>query len=263
MIDTTILTYDPPYHFKQIVVVGLGGTGSQVARCIARLLYHRQQKSQHIPPVLLVDPDIVEPHNVGRQMFSVADIGQPKAAVLAKRFNLVLGLSIAWCNEPVDSQKHLSCGSLVCGCVDNHLARAEIARTQHIVWLDTGNGYDFGQVILGDSGDRDEVLNGLHQAQPGGCRHLPHAGLLLPALLLPEPETSPTPPLSCAELALRDEQHLFVNDVVGNIAAQYLYRLLNREPVTTFVTFLSLTPAPAVRSIHVTQKNLEAYLGEA
>lgn len=260
MTDTTIFTYDPPYHFKQIVVVGLGGTGSQVARCIARLLYHRQQKRQHIPQVLFIDPDIVEPHNVGRQMFSEAEIGQPKAAILARRFNLALGLSIVWCNDSVDSQKHLSRGSLVCGCVDNHHARAEIARAQHIVWLDTGNGYDFGQVILGDSGDRDEVLNGLRQAEQGRCRHLPHAGLLFPDLLQPEPETTSSPPLSCAELALRDEQQIFVNDFVGNIAAQYLYRLLNREPVTTFETFLNLTPAPVVRSINITRVDLEAYL---
>jgi PRTRC genetic system ThiF family protein len=262
MTNTTVFTYDPPYYFKQIVVVGLGGTGSQVARCIARLLYHRQQKRQQVPQVLFVDPDVVEPQNVGRQMFTVADIGQPKAAVLARRFNMALGLSIAWCNEPVNSQKHLPSGSLVCGCVDNHQARAEIARAQHIVWLDAGNGYDFGQIILGDSGDRDEVLEGLSEAQPGRCRHLPHAGLLFPALLRPEPEASPSPPLSCAELMLRDEQHLFVNDFVGNIAAQYLYRLLNRESITTFATFLNLTPAPVVRNACIMRSELEAYLGE-
>ena len=61
---------------------------------------------------------------------------------------------------------------------------------------------------------------------------------------------------------MHDEQHMFVNDFVGNIAAQYLYRLLNREPVTTFATFLNLTPAPVVKSISVTRTDLEAYLGE-
>ena len=82
--------YDPPYHFDQVVIVGLGGSGSQLARCLARLLYHRQQKRQHLPKVLFVDPDVVESHNVGRQMFTVAEIGQSKASVLARRFNLAL-----------------------------------------------------------------------------------------------------------------------------------------------------------------------------
>lgn len=262
MTDTTVFTYDPPYQFNQVVVVGLGGTGSQVARCIARLLYHRQEKRQHIPQVLFVDPDVVEPHNVGRQMFLASEIGQPKAAVLARRFNMALGLSIAWCDQPVDSQKHLPHGSLVCGCVDNHSARAEIARAQNIVWLDTGNGYDFGQVILGDSGDRFQVLDGLQHAQQGRCRHLPHAGLLFPELLQPEPEAPPSPPLSCGELVLRDEQHLYVNDFVGSISAQYIYRLLSREPITTFATFLNLTPAPVVRSVCITRSELEVYLSE-
>lgn len=255
-------TFDPPYRFDQIVVVGLGGTGSQVARCVARLLYHRQQKNQHIPQVLFVDPDIVEPHNVGRQMFTVADVGQSKAATLAVRFNYALGLSIAWCSEGIDSQKHLPRGSLVCGCVDNHLARAEIARAKEILWLDAGNGFDSGQVSLGNSGDREQVLEGLRHAHQGHCRYLPHAGLLFPALLEPDPEEPPAGDLSCAELVMRDEQQVFVNDFIASLVAQYVYRLLNREAVTTFVSFFSLNPAPAVRSVSITEPDLTAYLGE-
>lgn len=41
MIGSTIFTDNPPYPFKQIVVVELGITDLQVARCIARLMYHR------------------------------------------------------------------------------------------------------------------------------------------------------------------------------------------------------------------------------
>jgi PRTRC genetic system ThiF family protein len=252
--------YDPPYHFSQIIVVGLGGTGSQLARCLARLLYHRQQQRQHIPEVLFVDPDVIELHNVGRQMFTPAEVGQPKAAVLARRFNLALGLQIAACCEPVDSQKHLPRGSLVCGCVDNHRARAELARGSGFVWLDTGNGYDFGQVVVGNCGDAEQVRRGLKQAQNGRCAYLPHAGLVFPALLQPEPEVPTAPPLSCAELVIRDEQQMFVNDFVATTAAQYLYCLLNREPLTTFATFLNLTPAPSVKSLRITLAELEAYL---
>jgi len=180
---------------------------------------------------------------------------------LARRFNLALGLQIgAWC-EPVDHKKHLSPGNLVCGCVDNHAARAEIARGNGFVWLDTGNGYDYGQVIVGDCDDRERIWQGLRQSRNGHCSHLPHAGLLFPALLQPEPEPVPHAERSCAELVERDEQQLFVNDLVATCAAQYLYRLLNREPLTTFASFLSLSPAPTVRSLSITAAELKAYLG--
>jgi len=189
-------------------------------------------------------------------------VGESKAAALARRFNYALGLSIAWCSEPVDSQEHLPRGSLVCGCVDNHLARAEIARAQEVAWLDAGNDYDSGQVVLGNSGDRDQVLEGLGHAQQGHCRYLPHAGLLFPPLLQPEGEETPDAALSCAERVMHDEQQVFVNDFTAAILTQYVYRLLNREAVTTFASFFSLAPAPAVRSARITRPELEAYLGQ-
>ena len=255
------LVYDPPYRFQHLVVVGLGGTGSQVARCIARMLYHLGQKRQHLPEILFVDPDIVEPRNIGRQMFTQASIGHYKAQVLATRFNCAFGLKIAWCCENLNSDKHIPPGSLVVGCVDNHHARAEIARKQGFVWLDTGNDYDYGQVILGDSSDREQIRQGLQQTPPGRCSHLPHAGVLFPSLLQPEPATPETIPTeSCAELVIRDEQHLFVNDFIGNIAAHYVYQLLSREPITTFATFLNLTPAPSVKSLPICLDELTPYL---
>jgi hypothetical protein len=77
-------------------------------------------------------------------MFVPADVGNLKSKTLATRFNLALGLDIAWSAEPVDADKHIKPGALVCGCVDNHQARAEIARAREVVWLDAGNDYDSG-----------------------------------------------------------------------------------------------------------------------
>jgi len=256
------LVYDPFMRFDHITIVGLGGTGSHVARNVARLLYHRKMKGQSVPNVLFVDPDHVESKNIGRQMFSAGSIGQPKSQVLAQTFNLALGLQIHWTGEAVDHQKHIPQGSLVVGCVDNHLARAEIARAEKAVWLDCGNGYDFGQVIIGNSFDREQVLDGIRDARQGRCHHLPHAGLLFPELLHPEPEDSQPPEtdVSCAELVERDEQHVYVNDFMGNIAGHYIYRLLNREPITTFMTQLNLKGFPQVDNSLITQAELERYL---
>ena len=40
----------------------------------------------------MIDGDHVEPHNVGRQKFAVAEIGRNKAQTLAGRVNAALGL---------------------------------------------------------------------------------------------------------------------------------------------------------------------------
>ena len=75
-------TFDPHGQIQRIAIVGCGGTGSQVARSVARMLYDMQQSRQQTPRLLLIDPDTVEMKNVGRQLFTPADVGQFKAQVL-------------------------------------------------------------------------------------------------------------------------------------------------------------------------------------
>jgi PRTRC genetic system ThiF family protein len=253
-------TFDPHLYLQQIVVVGLGGTGSQLAKQLASLLYHRREKRQTVPELVFIDPDIIEPHNIGRQAFIPAEIGEPKAAVLARRYNFAFGLEIQAICKPLNAAKHLNRNALVCGCVDNHHARKELASAQQITWIDAGNGFNFGQVVIGNRGDWTTVMDGLDRAQDGKCRFLPHAGLLFPELFQPEkPEKTDEAPLSCAELVIRDEQHLYVNAVMGQMVAQYVYQLLNREPITSFVSFATLSPNFAIRSIPITRENLATY----
>ncbi|MHB8625534.1 MAG: ThiF family adenylyltransferase, partial [Aggregatilineales bacterium] len=116
-----------PFDFHQqiteVVVVGLGGSGSQVARSVCRILYDLRRRGHYTPRLKFIDPECVEAKNVGRQMFTDADVGKPKAAVLAARFNLAMGFAITAYVEPFDANTHLaSYGTLVVGCVDNHVA---------------------------------------------------------------------------------------------------------------------------------------------
>src|SRR4051812_48697796 len=115
--------FDPHLNIRSLVLVGLGGTGSQWARSICRIIYDLKRRNRHVPDLTFVDPDRVESNNVGRQMFTVADVGQYKAEVLAKRFSYSLGLEIEWFNECFDPKKHSSWDSVICGAVDNHQAR--------------------------------------------------------------------------------------------------------------------------------------------
>lgn len=255
-------TFDPWLRAQEIVLVGLGGTGCQWARSIARIVYSLKQSNRSVPQVKFIDPDKVEAHNVGRQLFTPADVGHYKAEVLARRFSFALGLEIRWYAEPVDAQRHfVSHGSIVCGAVDNHFARRELARVEGI-WLDAGNHANGGQVIIGNSADRNRVLAELNGDEPT-VRHLPNAALLFPELLEQEPAAAvdTATNASCAELAEAGTQSLLVNDFQATIAAQYLYQLLYRQPIQSFITYVDLERL-TMRSLPISPEHLLPYLLE-
>ncbi len=117
-----------------------------------------------------------------------------------------------------------------------------MAQADGALWLDCGIFTASGQVVLGNTRDGERVLRGF-EGQPERIAHLPNAALLFPQLLEPEPVSDPEserhdPELSCAELVAQGEQGLFVNHLVASVAAQYLWRLLYRQPVQSFVSFI-------------------------
>src|SRR5690606_20138862 len=103
---TALNSFDPNTHIQAVTIVGLGGTGAQVARSVARMVYDMKVARLHTPQIVLVDPDKVEQKNVGRQLYPEADVGQPKAHVLMRRFNMALGLDISAIDQPVNAEKH-------------------------------------------------------------------------------------------------------------------------------------------------------------
>jgi PRTRC genetic system ThiF family protein len=252
--------FDPNLHIQTVTVVGLGGTGAQVARSVARIVYDMRAARLHTPKIVLIDPDPVEHKNVGRQLYTAADIGQKKAHVLMRRFNAALGLDIASIDQAVDADRHFErSGSLIVGCVDNHLARRELARVKGAVWIDAGNHVDAGQVVIGNTGDRETALRNL-DGHKGKTAYLPHAGLLFPALLEPEPPApQPVQAVSCAELVEAGSQHLLINDWVAAVTAQYVYKLLHREPVRSFLTYVS-ADALSVRSLPICREEITSHL---
>lgn len=252
--------FDPDMHINYIVIVGLGGTGSQIARSVARIIYDMRQARMHTPQLALFDPDLIEAKNVGRQLYVEADIGQPKARVLMRRFNMALGLDIAAYEGPFDIQettyRH---NTLVIGAVDNHEARRSLAKLRGCIWIDAGNHFNNGQVVIGNSGHYDTVLKGI-KGEKGKYRNLPTAPLLFPNLLEPEPpKPEPEPDVSCAELVAKRDQDLFINDWMAMVTSQYAYKLLHRQPIHSFMTFVG-SEDMVVRSVPISQENISAYL---
>lgn len=254
--------FEPTTYPRRIVLVGAGGTGAQWARSIARTLYDMRRRGLHTPGFTIVDPDTVEAHNVGRQLFTPADLGLNKAQVLARRYAYGLGLEVSYIPEPFEAERHVERGdcTLICGAVDNHLARQEMARVRlnepdGCIWIDAGNHETSGQVVIGNTACPGSVKI----REDGSTIYLPVASLLFPALLEPPDGPDATANLSCAELVEAGAQHLLVNDLVASVAAAYTWKLLMRQPITSFLTYVDVDGL-TVRSVQITQAALDSYL---
>ena len=219
-----------------IVLVGCGGTGGFLAESICRLLIGRSSR------LLLVDPDRVELHNVARQAFDRREVGRFKAEVLAERLARRFEREVGYSVLPYDRQLHAGVFGdeesglcLLVGCVDNAAARRAIATTldapswsgtqsQRTWWLDTGNGRDSGQVLLGST-TRPDALRRSFMPASGTCRALPAPSLQRPDLLSAAPEPRAQP--DCAEAVADGLQGPTINQTVASIAASYVEKLLD------------------------------------
>ena len=282
------IVFDPQINVSNtdLVIVGLGGTGSALARHVARMVYDMRERGLHLPrSIKFIDPDVVEPKNCGRQMFTVANVGQYKAEVLARNFNYALGLDIEFYNEPFSPKMVDYHSAILLGAVDNYRARQELAQTR-ATWIDCGNHHNSGQVVIGNTSRLGDWRAQSKRAMKMGtlsanefARHgtaatlhnereqwssLPNASLIFPALLQPDPDERPANviPMSCADLIATGQQHLLINDLVASVAAQYLYKLLHRQDITTFITYID-GDSLSMRSIPITRDDIEAYVGAA
>lgn len=253
--------FDPNTYIKTVTIVGCGGTGAQVARIVGRIVYDMQRSRKHAPQIVLIDPDTVEEKNVGRQLFSPSLLGKNKAECVGRMLNLALGLDVRWIPDHVDAARHFDRygGNLVISCVDNHEARKEINRVNGC-GVYAGNHTDSGQVCIGNVDDPD-LMRKFINGRDGKYPYLPKEGLLFPELLQAElPRPMPETTASCAELVSEGSQHLLVNDMMATVVGQYVYRLLHRQPIYSFLTYISIGEMPASRSLPICREELEVFL---
>lgn len=224
-----------------IHLVGVGGNGAQMAACLARLdIAMRALGHPHGLHVSAFDADLVSEANVGRQLYSAADVGRHKAIVTIHRLNLFYGLD--WAAVPrryEDAQQaHLfhRGADILISCVDSRAARRQLhrfafdAHAGYHYWLDLGNTEATAQVILGQpSGRRDSGT------QPP---RLPCVTELFPELLDPDVPDDDRP--SCSVRMSLAAQGLFVNDVAVRFAAQLLYELFSKGRITAHGVIVNL-----------------------
>lgn len=221
-----------PQRFN-ITVVGCGGTGGFVAEGLCRLLIGRDI------PLLIIDHDRVEGHNLLRQNFYDNELGKFKSQALAERLSRQFKRRIAYGVYPFrhdlvadncgTGMRRLVMHGIIIGCVDNAAARREISRALRLGtwWLDAGNGFSSGQVLLGNANTIDE-LGRPFIASSVQVQRLPSPTWQLPALLSP-PTVSRRDTRDCAEAVAREEQGPVINQAMATLVLEFIYRLLNQK----------------------------------
>jgi PRTRC genetic system ThiF family protein len=230
----------PAYEELDLILIGCGGTGGWLAVNLPRIAYVQKQVGKKVS-VTFIDPDRVEATNIPRQNFIPSDLGLPKASVLAARYGLQWGIEISAittsfrADMAISRWKHLT---ICIGAVDNPEARAEIAKVlangKTTFWLDCGNHYDSGQVLLG-SRDTVESMKGAFHV-PTFCTGLPSPALQHPDLLVKQESIQKV--LSCEESAIANAQSMSINYRIADEALDMLLRLLSGT-LTRFATYVN------------------------
>lgn len=248
-------------------IVGCGGTGSHMADAVAQIWIATNGMKRTATPLkqlYLVDPDIVEFKNVGRQRFCPADIGKHKAMVLAERYALAFGLRASAIPSKFNADM-LEYGSqhILIGCVDNAKARTSLndalnhfGNQASVWWLNCGNWARSGEILVGSTNSLERVQKAFPARRGGICVDLPSPAWMEPAILQPLPEETNGGNLSCAEIALRNVQSATINRCVVAHAADMLLQLLLGQ-LRYFALYFSLDPG-AANARYVTRENIAA-----
>jgi len=213
-----------PTHQITVALIGAGGTGSQVLTCLARMNVTLQALGHPGLFVTLIDDDVVSEANLGRQLFSKADIDRNKADVLIERVNRFFNTNwVAHC-------KHITLTdrlkfNIIISCTDNNRSRLSIRKLfyqkshgQHrdymgkYYWLDFGNGNTYGQIVLSD---RKKTLKDVFTLFPKAQFD----------------KSNDTPSCSIAEAIKK--QDLFVNSTLAQLGCNFLWKLF-REGKTEY-----------------------------
>lgn len=225
----------------RVLLIGAGGNGCPMVFGLARMNYALRALGHSGLDITVMDPDTVDSGNVGRQLYSDADLGRNKAVVAVSRANLFFGMN--WTALPMAFEKdHVSQlrdseFSLVITAVDTVPARRLVQKAvsgKAIYFLDMGNGKRIGQCVLG---------TGTYMKQPakmGSCiGHLPTVFDLYPKLEEDEKKEYQGPACGTIGDAL-EKQDLFINTAVTTFALQLLWEGFRTGTLTTHGVYVNL-----------------------
>jgi PRTRC genetic system ThiF family protein len=205
-------------HKITVNLIGCGGTGSHMLSSLAMINSSLVALNRQPLFVRVWDDDIVSEANIGRQLFSPADIGKHKAEVLTTRINRHYGTAWQSINSRfTNSHSDNSYANITIACVDTVKSRIDIHKELKSVienkyLLDIGNGSNSGQILL-------STLISIKQPKDG-------VGYLRSfSEEFPEAEDDDNLP-SCSAAEALAKQDLFINKLISTYAANMLWELL-------------------------------------
>ena len=216
-----------PQHKITVNVVGAGGTGSRMLSSLARLNQALIAFGHPGIHVRCFDDDIVTVANVGRQLFSAADIGIKKTIVLISRINRYFGYD--WEAHPVKFKGDEK-ANITITCIDTAAGRLSIAtllkkkqtaaepHQKKYYWLDLGNGKKTGQVILGTL----SLIPQPKKSEFECLANLPTVDKKFPQLKkIKEADQGP----SCSLADALNKQDLFINSTITQFGVNLIWKL--------------------------------------
>lgn len=255
-----------PAHPVTINVIGCGGTGSQVLNSLARM--HSALKALGHPGLFVkaIDPDKVSTANMGRQLFSPADVDAYKCVVLIGRINRFFGTD--WEAIPLlyNSKSGILPANITISCVDTGAARKSIKEElmkyqdkkkrsnppvgnygyyyqrapsvepyqDPYYWMDFGNMMDRGQVVIGTVSKIDQPKNSEFD-----CKEvLPTVDKLHPDIFKDNKKDDQGPSCSLAEAL--NKQDLFINTNLANMGLGILWKMFREMHIKYHGLYLNL-----------------------
>lgn len=233
-----------PYHPVTVFVVGAGGTGSQVVTNLTRMNMALQALGHPGLHVTVFDPDTVTEANIGRQLFSEAELGQNKAMAIVTRINRFFGTT--WvaegCHYPLREANNKGkpmLANIIITCTDNIRSRLDLWRflkqyreistsddKTPIYWMDFGNAQTTGQVIIGN------VRNKIRQPTSGEYMPIPKMNVITEEVNYSTIKDKGSGP-SCSLAEALDKQDLYINSMLAQVGCDILWRMF-KEGRTSF-----------------------------
>jgi PRTRC genetic system ThiF family protein len=231
VIPDRLLTIQP----LRVALVGVGGTGSEMASNLVHLHYALRAHGYGGLDVTLFDPDVVSESNIVRQRYHPGDIGAPKAEILASRINASCGFAWRAVVARFEGDRARTGWDIVISCVDTRAARKKLHQAAFAdrfspwtLWMDLGNDATIGQVILGTPRGKSKKR----------AHDLPCATELFPDLMDTSVADNDAP--SCSALDALAKQDLMVNKMVATLATDLLWRLFRDGSLTEHARFFDL-----------------------
>lgn len=201
-----------------IVVVGAGGTGGNLITSLGRFLASFDMAGKEYC-LSIIDGDMVEEQNSIRQPFFGSDVQQNKAVVMQEGLVECFGIPLdkirvfpqyldtaaqlkkyaEWASDGMWGNSEHQDVIILVGAVDNNKARKVLheyfKRSRDIVYIDSGNEFEYGEVCIG--------------ARFHGVEVYPPRAYYFPEVL--EGEGKSASELSCGEVSQSSPQHYVTN----------------------------------------------------